>query len=55
VGPLYPATACAGLALLLLALTMTRASGWVVLAFLPGLALVSWLIAWFRPVLGSED
>jgi hypothetical protein len=54
-GLFTPATACVGLALVLLALTITRASGWVVLAFLVGLALVAWPIAWFRPVLGSED
>jgi len=54
-GLFTPATACVGIALILLALVITRASGWVVLASLALLALVAWPIAWFRPVLGSED
>lgn len=49
------ATACVGLALLLLALTILGTSGWLFLALVPGAVVVGWLIAWFRPILGSED
>jgi hypothetical protein len=49
------ATACFGLALLLLALTIVGTNGWVFLALVPGAIVVGWLIAWFRPILGSED